>query len=509
MKKLFYMTIILTFIISLSGCFYSVPKEFEQGSIAGIAQGPDLKGISGVQVTIVGTENVAYTDDTGTFFFGELEPGSYTLSFYKEGFPTQQKNITVAKGQSKAVMVEMSAGQPGVTGPVNVTDNNSTNNEHVHMLYVANAGPAPKPTPDPYGSDNTSDPWGGGEYGVDTSGGGIQELYLMLKGYDPVKEAYQGMDPNLTIEEIQQSIQYHDKKKNNVMAINTAYKTAVSIYEWPSDIRPFWVDMTDDGRLYISDSAYNISVFNTSSDNFYTATIMNVGEYLLCDMALGNSDSRLFCALGGYEPVVKVIDTTSNSYIQTIPLPRLKDGDIGQPWGIATHRNGQTAYVAMGSAVGGEVVFINTLSNSIQGSVTVGQNPFGLDVTPDGKKLYVANNNSATVSVVDTVKREVISTIQVGLSPLRVAVTPDGSKVFVTNKASNTVSIIDTNSDILISNLPVGKEPVGVAISRDGKMAYVANSGSDDISMIDISKNAVISHTIPFKGGNPFDLAVK
>jgi len=536
MRKLFYIpaAFLLVLLVGLSGCFFSVPTEFEQGSIAGIAQDQYLKGIPQVQVTLVGTENVAYTDDTGTFFFGELEPGSYTLSFYKEGFPTQQKNVTVQKGQSRTIMVEMlpqgaQSGNGGIMSGIDTTSvsnlqgqnnvNTATNpTAGVYMLYVANAGPLPQNNP--YSPENMAqgnNPWGtGNDPSINppsTAGGGIQSEIAMMYGADPVSEAYaaanQGMGPNATQQEMQTFAQYSGKKKNNLLIVNSVTRGAVSIIEWNPNVRPFWLDMSDNGMLYIADSSNNITVLNTNANNAVMTTIA-LGSYIVCDIALGMSGSRLYCALGsGGDPVVGVIDTTSNSFLQTIPLPRLKDGSIGQPWGICTHKNGQRAYVALGTATGGEVVFINTLSNSVQGTVTVGQNPFGLDVTPDGKKLYVANQNSANVSVVDTTTSQVTGTVGVGFSPTRVAITPDGSRAFVTNKGSNSVTVIDTMTNSAITTLPVGQEPVGIAISRDGKTAYVTNTKSDDVSMIDVMSNAVINKTIPFPGGMPFDVIVK
>ena len=533
MRKSIYILAVLCLIstVIFTGCFYSVPDEFELGSVAGIAQDQYLKGIPGVQVTLVGTENVAYTDDTGTFFFGEMEPGSYTLSFYKEGYPTQQKNISVQKGQSRTIMVEMlpagaQANNGGFTGGPNTTNvtnlqggNNTSNMTNptagVYMLYVANAGPLPQDNP--YSAENMANgnnPWGTGQdpsiNPPNTAGGGIQDEIAMMYGADPVSEAYaQGLGPNATQQEMQTFAQYSGKKKNNLLVVNSVTRGAVSIIEWNPNVRPFWLDMSDNGMLYIADSSNNITVMNTNANNA-VATTITLGSYIVCDIALGMSGSRLYCALASAgDPVVGVIDTTANSYLQSIPLPRLKDGSIGQPWGICTHKNGQRAYVALGTATGGEVVFINTLSNSVQGTVTVGQNPFGLDVTPDGRKLYVANQNSSTVSVIDTTTSQVIATVGVGFSPTRVAITPDGSKAFVTNKGSNSVTVVDTMTNSALTTLPVGKEPVGVAISRDGKTAYVANTKSDDVTMIDVASNSVMNKTIPFPGGMPFDVVVK
>jgi YVTN family beta-propeller protein len=73
-------------------------------------------------------------------------------------------------------------------------------------------------------------------------------------------------------------------------------------------------------------------------------------------------------------------------------------------------------------------------------SETVGNQPFGVAVTPDGSKVYVANEVSASVSVIDTATNTVVGTIPVGNFPIGVAVIPDGSKVYVTDGASASVS---------------------------------------------------------------------
>jgi YVTN family beta-propeller protein len=247
---------------------------------------------------------------------------------------------------------------------------------------------------------------------------------------------------------------------------------------------------------------------DTNSNNSVISTIPFENNNIF-DIAVGNSDTKLFCALIGKEPSVGVIDLVSNKYIKTIKLPRLKDASVGQPWGIGTYRNGQMAYVTLGTATGGELAFVNTNTNSVEGTVTVGQNPFGVAVTPDGNKIYVANQNSGNVSVIDGNARKVIFTIPVGNSPVRVAISPDGLKAIVTNQMSYNISIIDIKLNRVIATLPVGKEPIGISISRDGKRAYVANHSSDDITMIDLANNSVIGNTIPFPGGKPYDVVAK
>jgi YVTN family beta-propeller protein len=70
------------------------------------------------------------------------------------------------------------------------------------------------------------------------------------------------------------------------------------------------------------------------------------------------------------------------------------------------------------------VEVIDPATNTIVGSVKVGTRPWGLAITPDGKKLYSANGPSNDVSVVDTDSLKVIATIAVGQSPWGVALAP-------------------------------------------------------------------------------------
>jgi YVTN family beta-propeller protein len=50
-------------------------------------------------------------------------------------------------------------------------------------------------------------------------------------------------------------------------------------------------------------------------------------------------------------------------------------------------------------------------------SINLGESPAGVYRSPDGKKLYVANGRSNTVSVVDTERLEKVRDIKVGDMP--------------------------------------------------------------------------------------------
>lgn len=53
-------------------------------------------------------------------------------------------------------------------------------------------------------------------------------------------------------------------------------------------------------------------------------------------------------------------------------------------------------------AFSGTVSVIDTSSNTVADTITVGAAPDGLAVSADGRRAYTANFNSDTVSVIDT-----------------------------------------------------------------------------------------------------------
>ena len=105
--------------------------------------------------------------------------------------------------------------------------------------------------------------------------------------------------------------------------------------------------------------------------------------------------------------------------------------------------------------------------------VAVQTEPNGVAFMPDGRKAYVANTVSGTVSVIKAnIANGLISKptlhIPVGTEPYGLALTPNGKKLYVTNARSNDVSVIDTATDLVTKTIHIGFEPRGLAITNDG-----------------------------------------
>ena len=140
------------------------------------------------------------------------------------------------------------------------------------------------------------------------------------------------------------------------------------------------------------------------------------------------------------------------------------------------------------------------------GSITVGNTPRRVAVSPDGTRAYVCNHGSHTVSVIDTATNQVLTDIRVGIAPWEVAVSPDGTRAYVCNAAGGTVSVIDTATHQVLTDIRVGNGPTGIAVSPDGTRAYVSNYGSHTVSVIDTATDRVLPNIQV--GINPREVAV-
>ena len=95
-------------------------------------------------------------------------------------------------------------------------------------------------------------------------------------------------------------------------------------------------------------------------------------------------------------------------------------------------------------------------ANTVTTTITVGSNPEGIAITPNGNYAYVTNEGGTTVSVINTATNSVTATVTVGNGPVGVAVTPDGKYAYVTNSGGTTVSVINTATNNVTATVTVG-----------------------------------------------------
>ena len=142
-------------------------------------------------------------------------------------------------------------------------------------------------------------------------------------------------------------------------------------------------------------------------------------------------------------------------------------------------------------------------SQTLLTTVATGSHPAALAINPTTNKLYVANENSNNVTVIDEAT-DSTATIPAGAYPIAVAVNPATNKIYVANQNSNNVTVIDgvSNSTTVVAT---GRFPQALAVNSVTNQIFVANRQDNSITAINGSNN--MTFTIPV-GDYPSAVAV-
>ena len=110
---------------------------------------------------------------------------------------------------------------------------------------------------------------------------------------------------------------------------------------------------------------------------------------------------------------------------------------------------------------------------SVAGTIRVGAEPEGVAVSPDGRTLYVANQGSRVLSVVDAASRRV-SSVRLRNTPRFVATSGDGRLVYVSmyedDKSGSGVAVVDAARHKVVRYVTTGTQPYTLAVGPDGRL---------------------------------------
>jgi YVTN family beta-propeller protein len=189
-----------------------------------------------------------------------------------------------------------------------------------------------------------------------------------------------------------------------------------------------------------------------------------------------------------------VVDTEGAKVLSAIPTTQ----ETSHMVAVA----GDRAFVAnIGS---GTVTAIDLKAGRATGQIATGRGAEGIDVTPDGKQVWVTNREADTVSVIDTGSLAVLASLPSASFPIRAKATPDGRHVLVSNAKSGDVAVFSVADRKEVRRLalkvPMRKSegrlmafgdssvPIGIVVEPGGARAYVAHANADEISIVDLSK---------------------
>ena len=191
---------------------------------------------------------------------------------------------------------------------------------------------------------------------------------------------------------------------------------------------------------------------------------------------------------------VMVINTSTYAVVTTIGL------GYGGPMGIAINPQGTYAYVPSWNY--SEINVISLSNNAIYTYIGVSYTT-GTKIVIDssGTYGYVLAQSYNIVMIFNASSFSNYTNVSVGSVPGAIALNPQGSQVWVSNESSNTVSVINTASPTsgVIATISGFSEPYGISFSPNGATAYVADASSYGLSVVNTS-NYTISSTASVGG---------
>jgi YVTN family beta-propeller protein len=181
---------------------------------------------------------------------------------------------------------------------------------------------------------------------------------------------------------------------------------------------------------------------------------------------------------------------TATKQISGPPVP------IGtQGWGIAITPDGTRAYIAGNSSV----IVVDLQKRQVIGApIPACAAPNAVIITPDGSRAYVVCADS--VPIIDTATNQVVGSVDLppGVQTFSGAVTPDGKAVLVTDRKGS-ILVIDTATNQATS-IPTGGDLLGLTITPDGKRAYAADFDGNRIMVIDVATRQVVNAAVTGPG---------
>lgn len=465
---------------------------YEPASATGNHIGAGITAIKGALIRIEGTNFVTESNVNGLFVFTDgsgdgPKDGEVTLIIKKEGYRTEKRRTSIARGATKppTLRIEMLAAGTNYVGKTPVSPG---------TLYVAYS----KRRVEHSGSPGHS-PW---DRNLQTVSGaiaaGADPLTLERNPKGEGRIPTEGTSANPT-----------NGAPNSIMMMPPNSPSRTGFHNL--SVAPYWLCFDKQGKtLYVANSARQIQVLDATNQNQLMANLP-VQQNGVCTSLSASSDGKYVMAtVMAASPGVMMIDAATRA-----PAAYLAIDGVGTmtPTSVCTNPDGSRVFVALNGQAAksgqGLLVALDPYTGMTLGTAAVGSQPTGVVLSKDGRLAYVANSGSGNVTVVDAWSMSPIGVLPVGVGPQKLAITPDGRRIFVTNKGSSTVSVIDPQSNAIVGTVTVGKSPLDVAVSPDGRLAFVSNKDDGTITVIDVAQAAAVHVTDPMPQSSPFGLAVR
>lgn len=234
-------------------------------------------------------------------------------------------------------------------------------------------------------------------------------------------------------------------------------------------------------------------------------------------MTLASPDKLAVVLSGWREQGVQIVDLKSGHVVQTLNQPSAF-------FGIVFSRDGKEFFVSGGNE---DTIFCYAWRDGVatfERKIMLGEKsdkpgsryPAGLAVSQHGNFLYVAENVSDSLAVIDLAASKVVQRFPTDHYPYAVEVAANG-KIYVSAWAADTIAEFQAKPDDLLTPLgkfKVGPRPSALLSNRAGTRLYAALAGTDRIAIVDTANRTVMRYLSdaapagPAEGSTPNALAL-
>ncbi len=120
-------------------------------------------------------------------------------------------------------------------------------------------------------------------------------------------------------------------------------------------------------------------------------------------------------------------------------------------------------------------------------AIPTGKDPNHFAFSPDGHFMYVSNEYSHRLSVIDLRERKLVRQVRTSRRPVDVSLAPGGKAIFVANYTDGLVTVYDTTSFKEIKRIHTGAGAHGMAMATDGRTLFVSNRDAATVSVIKVA----------------------
>jgi YVTN family beta-propeller protein len=206
-----------------------------------------------------------------------------------------------------------------------------------------------------------------------------------------------------------------------------------------------------DGLLYFTSMGYKlIGCYDVANDQIISR--VGIGQAQMVQIALSKDANTMF---------------TSNNYSQTTTALKR----------VLIHPREGSPY-----------------SNWKLTVIPVGKKPHGIDISPDGKEVWIGHYGEG-ISIIDVATLKVVQVLDIPLIESNsVKFTPDGKRVLVSDVRGGALSVIDAKTRQEIKRIKLGTRSNYIAITPDGSRAYVVQSSVNKVASVDLKTLEVTNH---------------